>query len=48
MVKKIERVMLRCVACKATRAITIKQFAKGQPFCPRCGNKEVAVVEKGK
>lgn len=43
MVKAIERVQLRCTACKATRSITIKTFAKGQPFCPRCGNKEVAV-----
>jgi rRNA maturation endonuclease Nob1 len=43
MAKKIAKVLLRCVACKRTRSITIKQFAKGQPFCPMCGNKEVPV-----
>jgi len=43
MVKKIEKVSLRCTACKKMRAITIKQFAKGQPFCPECGNREVEV-----
>ena len=44
MVKKIERVLLRCVACKSTRSITVKQFAKGQPFCPKCSNKEVEIT----
>lgn len=44
MVKKIERVSLRCTACRQVRAITIKEFAKGQPFCPKCGNLEVAIT----
>jgi|KBSMisStandDraft_5_1062788.scaffolds.fasta_scaffold86191_2 rRNA maturation endonuclease Nob1 len=43
MVKKLAKVTLRCTACKQIRDITIKQFAKGQPFCPRCGNREVEV-----
>ena len=45
MVKKQPRVTLRCTACKKMRAITIKQFAKGQPFCPECGNREVEVKQ---
>jgi rRNA maturation endonuclease Nob1 len=44
MVKKLAKVTLRCTACKQIRDITIKQFAKGQPFCPRCGNLEVEVT----
>jgi rRNA maturation endonuclease Nob1 len=43
MVKKIERVLMRCVACKCTRSITNKQLAKGPSFCPRCGNVEAPV-----
>jgi hypothetical protein len=43
MVKKIERVLMRCTACKETRSITSKQQAKGPSFCPRCGNVEAPV-----
>jgi ribosomal protein L33 len=34
------KIGLQCVACKAIRYITQTQAAKGQPFCPRCGNIE--------
>jgi rRNA maturation endonuclease Nob1 len=43
MVKKLDKIMLRCVGCKATREITTNQFAKGKPFCPKCGNMELVV-----
>ena len=37
------KIVVQCVACKTKRSITPTQAAKGQPFCPRCGNKEVVV-----
>jgi rRNA maturation endonuclease Nob1 len=40
------RVMLRCVGCKEQRVITPVKFAKGKPFCPRCGNLEMVVKAK--
>jgi len=46
MAKKQPRVSLQCTACKQVRAITVNQFAKGQPFCPRCGNLEVVLETK--
>ena len=42
-VKAPAKILVRCVACKNQRAITARQAAKGQPFCPKCGNVEVAV-----
>jgi len=40
---KSGKITVQCVACKTIRDITLNQAAKGQPFCPRCGNVEVAV-----
>ena len=37
------KITVQCVGCKAKRSITLTQAAKGQPFCPRCGNMEVAI-----
>jgi len=48
MSKAIAKVSLRCTACRAIRSITVKQFAKGQPFCPRCGNIEVTIDDDKK
>jgi predicted RNA-binding Zn-ribbon protein involved in translation (DUF1610 family) len=37
------KLLVRCVGCKAERWISVREAAKGQPFCPKCGNMEVAV-----
>ena len=37
------KITVRCVGCHAVRDITLAKAAKGQPFCPRCGNLEIAV-----
>ena len=42
------KIALQCVACKSRRSITLTQAAKGQPFCPSCGNIEIAVSAKVK
>jgi rRNA maturation endonuclease Nob1 len=39
-------ITVRCVGCKSYRSITANRFAKGQPFCPKCGNMEVVVKAK--
>ena len=40
---KSGKIAVQCVACKTIRDLTLAQAAKGQPFCPRCGNIEVAL-----
>ena len=37
------RLQVRCVGCRNKRWITATEAAKGQPFCPECGNVEVVV-----
>ena len=44
----VPKILVRCVGCKKTRWLTLKEAAKGQPFCPECGNVEVAVEAKSK
>ncbi len=41
--KNYGKLTVRCVGCKTQRTITLNQAAKGQPFCPKCGNMEVAI-----
>ena len=40
------KMSVKCVGCKTTRSITLNQAAKGQPFCPKCGNMEIAIKVK--
>lgn len=40
---KWAKIAVRCVGCKNIRDITTNLAAKGQPFCPKCGNMEIAV-----
>jgi rRNA maturation endonuclease Nob1 len=42
------KITVRCVGCHAIRDLTLARAAKGQPFCPRCGNMEIAVKAKVK
>lgn len=44
----IAKLLVRCVGCKNTRWLTPHEAAKGQPFCPKCGNIEVAVKTTSK
>lgn len=41
--KPTGKIVLQCVGCKTRRNITLVEAAKGQPFCPKCGNVEVAI-----
>jgi Zn finger protein HypA/HybF involved in hydrogenase expression len=43
MTKPKNKIVVQCVGCKTRRSITLNQAAKGQPFCPKCGNMEVAI-----
>jgi hypothetical protein len=42
--KPYGKIVVQCVACKTRRSITLREAAKGQPFCPGCGNMEVAIT----
>ena len=47
-VMKTGKMTVQCVGCKTRRSITLRQAAKGQPFCPKCGNMEIAVKVSSK